>query len=1205
MKNHRREILLSESASLNRLGALASCLTPSCRQALWFCVFLASLCLAGAAPPSELPRSFDIHAGDAAETLRLAAHQGGLEIVFFTETVRGVHTAALHGRFTPHEALRRLIADTGLEIVATDIARTITVRRRASSAAAPVALSPPASSRPIMNPQKNLSTLAAWLAVVIAPASSNGQVSGSSPTNETLVLSPFEVNSSKDVGYLAKDTLAGSRLNTALKDVAAQVSIMTPEFLQDVASVTIEDAMRYSLNVENTDEFYDVTSSNNATLTTQTINGNNRARGLGQSTPTHDFFKTNTPIDAYNSERFTFVSGPNAILFGSGNPSGNNDSSLKRARVNKPSYGVEFRVDSNDSARASFDLNQPIFKDKFALRLDGVKSDSRTARKPNYDRQERVFATVELKPFKWISARAYVEDVHRDRMPVRNTVVTDAITPWINAGKPIFDNGVGKALPANVNTPGLANFNPIFQPYTQTPQPVVLLGSVAGPSPFGLQYTNNTVVTRGYDTAAASPDNFDRSLKDGSIFPLNTNFTGDGLQNRLHADIRGFTIELNPIKNFYIELGNNQERYVNKFVDLLFFGGTELRADANKYLPDRVTPNPNVGRYYFTSNLANTSSGVSFYRFDSRRASASYDLNFTEKPGWQKWLGHHRIAALWSFDGSRDGRTNAGFKIINNPASLAGSLPKDAAGKLISPADSLQATSRDAIFRVYVDNPQDPASKGVYSAKLPFDPFAPGILPGTDWQIATLDSPYGAGSVTNSRSYLTGKVQTIQSYFLKDKLIITYGRRNDLNKSYSILVPSQIRTGTNGGPGVGNNAGYAWWYDQFDGSKQLPNPYNLDQVRSGNTRLIDVVIHPFSWLSLFYDESNTHDPPSSVKLNLDGTTPPVGDGVGKNYGIAFHLLKDNLMLRINRQTTTVDDGVNNTLRAAGGLGGVNPFRNVVYNIETAAILAGAPSSVKFANYSESIRSFGTAGRTSTQRETYDVFSDLVSKGTEIELIANPTPNWRVSASFARNDAVESNMAASWFGFIADRLPVWAKYKNAFVFPSTTQTINDLVVGNAINSWNFIQAQDGHSVAQMSRDRANGTARYSFSEGPIKGLFIGGSWRYRSPAVVGYGSKVAKGSELSYTEGFIGPNETLTVNDLAKPINGRALNEFDSFFGYSRRIMRGKVGWRVQLNIRNLFDDIERRAQGTTSTGEVAVFSIPDKRTFILTNSFTF
>ncbi len=86
------------------------------------------------------------------------------------------------------------------------------------------------------------------------PASAAAQPAAGDASS-VVTLSPFEVNSSKDVGYLAKDTLAGSLLNTSHKDVAAQISIMTPEFLQDVGAVTMEDAFRYSLNIESTDEF--------------------------------------------------------------------------------------------------------------------------------------------------------------------------------------------------------------------------------------------------------------------------------------------------------------------------------------------------------------------------------------------------------------------------------------------------------------------------------------------------------------------------------------------------------------------------------------------------------------------------------------------------------------------------------------------------------------------------------------------------------------------------------------------------------------------------------------------------------------------------------------------------------------------------------------------------------------------------------------
>jgi iron complex outermembrane recepter protein len=1136
------------------------------------------LAVHGLAADSAPARAFDIPAGDAVATLKQFSTQADSRVLYSIDAVQGVRTNGVKGSLTPKVALEQMVAGTPLGLVLDDKTGALGLQRRTPSSV----------------PEKNVPRAAE------VESSRRPQNADSRPAagDDTLVLSPFSVNSSKDVGYLARDTLAGTRMNTSLRDVAAQVSIMTPEFLEDVGAVTLDDALRYSLNIESTKEYYDVTSSNNSTLTTAPINGNNRVRGLGQSTPTHDFFGTIIPIDVYNSERFTFVYGPNAILFGSGNPSGNTDTSFKRARVNQASYGLDLRADTNDSWRTSFDLNQPILKNKLALRVAGVKMDNKEARKPNFDRQERIFATLQVEPFKWMRGRLYYEDVHRDRMPLRNTVITDAITPWVQAGKPLFNNGVGQALPANVNVAGQAGFNPVFQLYNNANSPIVAYGNTAGASPAGVQYANTTVVTRSYDTAAATPDNFDRSLSDASLFPLDANFAGEGLQNKMHGDIRGFTVELNPLKNLYFEIGANEERFIQKFVDLFPFGTTELRVDPNMFLPDRVTRNPNVGRYYLTSGVG---AGASFYYFRSARASASYELNFTEKPGWQKWLGKHRMALLRSRDNTRDGRGSSNLTITNNPASLTAILPKDAAGNLVSPADNYRTAQRSPTIRYYLGNPQDAGAGGSSSVKLPFNPWAPGMLPGTDWQVTTLDSPLGTQDVfANSRRYLDSNVQTIQSFFLKDRVVLTYGRRVDDSESYSISPTNALRTGTNGGTGVGNIAGYAWWYNQYRGGT-----YTLDQVRSGKTELKDVVVHPFRWLSLFYNQSNTHDAPASVKLNLDGSSTEVGDGVGKNYGITLSLLNDNLMVRINRQKTIQGQGINNTLRAAGGLGGINPFRDVVSNLERSLAVRGAPPSVKFANFSEAMKSVGASAGANPFREIYDVVSDRVSSGTEVELIANPTPSWRVSASFARTDATESNIAHTWFDFIQDRLPVLAQYKDQLVYNSTTQTIGAAVIGNAINSWNFIRASEGRRVDQQRRDRFNVTSRYSFLRGPLKGFFAGGSYLWRASAVLGYGSKIAKGSELAFTQGFIGPNDTLAISDIDKPISGPAYTELDGFFGYSRRIWQNKIQWRVQLNIRNLFDDRDRIPQRVLSTGEVAVFTLPDTRTFILTNSFLF
>ena len=64
-----------------------------------------------------------------------------------------------------------------------------------------------------------------------------------------LELSPFQVTSDKDVGHVANNTLAGSRLRTNFADVANAISVFTPEFMADLNAFSENDLMRYSLGL--------------------------------------------------------------------------------------------------------------------------------------------------------------------------------------------------------------------------------------------------------------------------------------------------------------------------------------------------------------------------------------------------------------------------------------------------------------------------------------------------------------------------------------------------------------------------------------------------------------------------------------------------------------------------------------------------------------------------------------------------------------------------------------------------------------------------------------------------------------------------------------------------------------------------------------------------------------------------------------------
>jgi secreted protein with Ig-like and vWFA domain len=56
-----------------------------------------------------------------------------------------------------------------------------------------------------------------------------------------LQLSPFEVSAPEERGYMASSTLAGSRLNTKLADVAGSLRVLAPEFLSDVGAKSSDD----------------------------------------------------------------------------------------------------------------------------------------------------------------------------------------------------------------------------------------------------------------------------------------------------------------------------------------------------------------------------------------------------------------------------------------------------------------------------------------------------------------------------------------------------------------------------------------------------------------------------------------------------------------------------------------------------------------------------------------------------------------------------------------------------------------------------------------------------------------------------------------------------------------------------------------------------------------------------------------------------
>jgi outer membrane receptor protein involved in Fe transport len=86
-------------------------------------------------------------------------------------------------------------------------------------------------------------------------------VAGSVAAEETILLPEFNVTGI-DSGWVATNTLSGTRTNMQLKDLPRSVQVLTSEFLSDIGALTMTDASDYMSGVTSVGD-QDQTNDNN------------------------------------------------------------------------------------------------------------------------------------------------------------------------------------------------------------------------------------------------------------------------------------------------------------------------------------------------------------------------------------------------------------------------------------------------------------------------------------------------------------------------------------------------------------------------------------------------------------------------------------------------------------------------------------------------------------------------------------------------------------------------------------------------------------------------------------------------------------------------------------------------------------------------------------------------------------------------------
>ena len=1015
----------------------------------------------------------------------------------------------------------------------------------------------------------------------------------SSSEEEAVTLSPFTVNA--ETGYTAQRTLSGSRLNSELKNVPQSISVLTEDFLADMDVLNPEEAMLYSLNVENRTEYSDAVQSNGTFNRGVAFNDfSGRVRGIDFAGRMRDFFNTNLESDGYNlAGGISVSSGPNAVIFGLGGSGGVISSGYKKAMTSRDALRLEFRTDSEGSIRVVADANKVLVDDKLAIRFVALNDNFETYRDGSKGEQERYFLALTASPWKGATFNAYFEDVDIDKNVVRNVVAYDGgVTAYLqhvaNGGDPYYDNSGSTAILPGWE--GLVERNNLNRPYwfhnpDGTQEYIGLVRNA-----------NNSVNTIPPERAVPNPlDRWPYSLPaDSPLVSGEHNVHGLTTDRHMYGEVYGLLFNQKLTENLYLELGYNRETGWSDWANMATTRNAQIKVDVNMFMPDKVTPNPNKGMYYVDDWAQSTQD---FNDLESFRATISWDLDLTEK---SKWLGHHKVMGLYTQD--QTDRMWAWQRTKTVQAADVGTYVYDARSGI---------NNGQTQYRWYLDQN--------FSMINPWNGWEGGLQPDGSFVYAAGNSP-AKQNVFSQLNKTTGATAAIQSYLLDEHLVTTVGYRK-----------GWFQDGNTGVRALTNQPDYAWGYPNIEdvdrsGDNYSPE-YTADAINYGFVYHLTDSNNRFGSFSLVYNYADIFSSPTP-NYYPDGTKHVNPIGTSDDYSVMWSAPNGKFGGKLTYYDTTAAN-----LRSTDWRGFLE---NPTKQMENKIGLPGAENSDS-SNYAEGIANgeiedlngnvvtlaqiaanpamaFNTNGFDVTGNTSYGMTADRESTGYELELWANPTENITVRFTGSMGDAIDQNAMKGWGNWIearADYYEAWATWEGTHRLIGSNQTLNRsnssvsnrfASVSPAYSTLSTIPLGEGTRVGQNVGLRTNTTVRYSFKTGALKGLDIGATYRYREASVIGY---VAVPATDAFA-GFPYPPTASTdfrATDLDQPVYGKAQKDTDLFLAY-----RGKLKERrytLRFNVRNLFDNVGVVPQRADSSGKVSVYNFHAPRTYSFTLGLDF
>ena len=1132
----------------------------------------------------------------------------------------------------------------------------------------------------------------------------------------TYDLSPFTVDESETVGYAATSTLAGTRIKTDLKDLGASISVVTAEFMEDVAATDAQTLLSYTSNTEVggfqgnftgaqvnvRQRFFDNDSRTNPQR-------NQRIRGIGAADLTRGYYLTDIPFDSYNTERVTVSRGPNSLLFGIGSPGGVINNATKQGILNSDFGELGIRFDNYGSWRAEVDYNKALVEDRIALRVSLLNESQKYKQDPAFEDQTRFYGALNVVLFKnegndaldATRLRMNFETGERTGSPVEIIPPSIAYHGWFEPTPASLQQYTGTVPAANVRTPaegGTWEFQALHGPdsilhLNRASTSEADVGTNTHPSNFrhvGLYYPGQGAEAsvpgqnfQGYNSLMAWNKGRGDTIASTGLagsplvagLPLDTlmgehrelatnspyaenyaiGFAVPTLQNtdvfdyRNHMytngydyasrefDVKNFAIEQNFFNNMAgIEISYDQQNYDTE-QDFIFAGGDQHSSRGaydiyvmnTTHLPNGQ-PNPYLGRAF----TANGGPNQQFEEIDREtfRITAFAKVDFTENDGFMKWLGRHTFTGLfndYTFDrhwwNTKDATGSNHWNLTQAMEHPIGGGRRNTNLTVFTSDSLIGVQSMDDVRLYAIDFPRpqvgDEFTSLLSDTTAVTSPWSGGVEGERKLEVGTLYMERYLQNENISQTNIEAKAIAWQSYLFNEHIVGLYGWREDDTTSFSRATEAEV--------GFDDRLPDLSWNPAFTRLSTTPSLEETGETTTWSIvgRLPENLLGdlPFN-IQGHYAESENFNP---IGLRNDPLGSPIGQPTGttEEYGFLISTDDNKWSIKFNWFETALV-GVNTdpnltTNFAAHVVGRINAYRDaqqqgIPFANELGLVqgpLENYPHKTFEDFYAASLATIPPALAAVANPRQQDLngdgewdqyqtdaipnirsTQDRVAEGMEVELVANPTPNWRIMLNVSQQETVQSNtanliaeLAESYVAAVASSRLGETEQDGRLETDSEAYSVS--LLGGLLAPIRGTKALDNTVSNEQREWRATAVTNYGFTEGRLAGFGIGGAIRWEDEAATGYVYQLE-------------PESGVPIPDVSRPYLDDGLFSGDLWFSYGKQLT-DKIDWNIRLNIRNLVGESDDIPVRTNPDGQVAVIRIPNPRTIYLSNTFKF